>query len=64
MICSILLNVFVDLWKLGIQICFYPVLCGHVAKWIGAPDLVDLDLLESGQPMNVLMYRKGVGCSD
>ena len=43
MICSILLNVFVDLWKLGIQICFYPVLCvdrspgscrlGFVGKW-------------------------------
>ena len=32
--------------------------------WIGAPDLVDLDLLESGQPMNVLMFREGVGCSD
>ena len=50
------------LWICGnLEFRFVSIRC---CVWIGALDLVDLDLLESGQPMNVLMFREGVGCSD
>ena len=50
------------LWSCGnLEFRFVSIRC---CVWIGALDLVDLDLLESGQPMNVLMFREGVGCSD